>query len=122
MNPLQERDACFVRNLQSVPHLPQLCSDGFLDVRVPVPEVEDGDAAHPIDVEVSVDVLYRRPVCGVDGKRECLGIDDGLGLQLRLLRKELSGPWTRGFDHYHRGSLMSLFLQVAPSATEGRAI
>src|SRR5713226_7656931 len=84
MDPLQERDACFVWNLEGVPYLPQLASDGFLDVGVPVPEVEDGDAAHPIDVEVSVDILYSRPACRIDGKWERLGVDDGLGLQLRL--------------------------------------
>src|SRR5436309_9590110 len=88
MNPLQERDACFAWNLEGVPHLPQLRSDRFLDVRVPVSEIEDGDTAHPIDVEVSVYVLYSRPVRRIDGKRECLGVDDGLGLQLRLLRSE----------------------------------
>src|SRR3989442_14891700 len=100
VNPLQERDACFAWDLEGVPYLPQLASDGFLDVGVPVPEVEDGDAAHPIDVEVSVDVLYGRPVCGIDGKRERLRVDDGPGLQLRLLRVELSGLWTAWVDHY----------------------
>src|SRR2546428_13638102 len=106
MNPLQERDACFVRNLQSVPHLPQLCSDGLLDEGVPVPEVEDGDAAHPIDVEVSVDILYGRPICGIDGKRERLRVDDGPGLQLRLLRVEPSGLWPGWVVHYQCGLLM----------------
>src|SRR5438128_2435609 len=58
VNPLQERDACFAWDLEGVSYLPQLASDIFLDVGVPVPEVKDGAAAHLIDVEVLLVVVY----------------------------------------------------------------